>query len=51
MLGEDLARRDERVLAIGDTLTELFRLAEAQGISTGAAAERMARARLDEGRH
>jgi leucine dehydrogenase len=51
MLGEDLARRDERVLAIGDTLTELFRLADAEGISTGAAAERMARARLDEGRH
>jgi leucine dehydrogenase len=51
MLGEDLAQRDERVRAIGDTLTELFGLAEAEGISTGAAAERMARARLDEGRH
>jgi glutamate dehydrogenase/leucine dehydrogenase len=51
MLGEDIAKRDERVRAIGDTLTELFRLAEAEGISTGAAAERMARARLDEGRH
>jgi leucine dehydrogenase len=50
MLGEDVARRDERVRAIGDTLTELLALAEAEGISTGAAAERMVQARLDEGR-
>jgi leucine dehydrogenase len=50
MLGEDVARRDERVRAIGDTLTELFRLADAEGISTGEAAGRMVRARLAEGR-
>jgi leucine dehydrogenase len=50
MLGEDLARRDERIRAIGDTLTELFRLADAESISTGEAAERMVEARLEEGR-
>jgi hypothetical protein len=31
-------------------LTELFRLADAEGVSTGEAAERMVRARLEEGR-
>jgi hypothetical protein len=50
MLGEDEAKRDERVRAIGDTLGELFRLAEAEGISTEAAAGHMVRARLEEGR-
>jgi hypothetical protein len=50
MLGEDEVKRDERVRAIGDTLGELFRLAEAEGISTEAAAGRMVRARLEEGR-
>jgi leucine dehydrogenase len=50
MLGEDEARRDERVAAIGDTLTEVFRLADAEQISTGAAADRIVRARLEEGR-
>lgn len=50
MLGEDEARRDERVEAIGDTLTELFALADAEGISTGDAAELMVRARLERGR-
>ncbi len=50
MLGESLAERDERVRAIGDTLAEVFRVADAAGISTGAAAERMVRARLEEGR-
>jgi leucine dehydrogenase len=50
MLGEDEARRDERVEAIGDTVSELLRLADAEGISTAAAAERMVRARLEEGR-
>jgi hypothetical protein len=49
MLGEDEARRDERIAAIGDTLSEVFRLADAERISTGAAADRMVRARLDEG--
>ncbi|MGZ8606735.1 MAG: Glu/Leu/Phe/Val dehydrogenase dimerization domain-containing protein [Actinomycetota bacterium] len=50
MLGEDVARRDERIEAIGSTLTELFRRADAEGISTAAAAERMVAARLEEGR-
>jgi leucine dehydrogenase len=49
MLGEDEARRDERVSAIGDTLTEIFRLADAEAISTEAAAGRMVRARIEEG--
>jgi leucine dehydrogenase len=50
MLGEDEGRRDERVAAIGDTLTEVFGLADAERISTGAAADRMVQARLDAGR-
>ncbi|MGH2637189.1 MAG: Glu/Leu/Phe/Val dehydrogenase dimerization domain-containing protein [Actinomycetota bacterium] len=49
MLGEDEARRDERVRAIGDTLTDLFRLADAEDISTEAAAGRMVRTRLEGG--
>jgi leucine dehydrogenase len=49
MLGEDVAKRDERIRAIADTLTEVFELAEREGISTGAAAERMARARIAAG--
>jgi leucine dehydrogenase len=50
MLGEDEARRDERVAAIAGTVAEVFRIAEAEAISTAAAAEGMVRARLDEGR-
>jgi leucine dehydrogenase len=50
LLGEDEARRDERVRGIADTLTEVFRTAEAKGISTGAAAEQMVQRRLAEGR-
>jgi leucine dehydrogenase len=50
MLGEDEDRRDERVAAIADTLAEVFRIADAAGISTAAAADRMVRDRLDEGR-
>ncbi|HEU4355388.1 MAG TPA: amino acid dehydrogenase [Actinomycetota bacterium] len=46
LLGEDETKRDERIRAIADTLTECFRLAEAEGISTGAAAERMVAERL-----
>jgi leucine dehydrogenase len=46
LLGEDEATRDGRLRAIGDTLTECFRLAKAEGLSTGVAAERMAAARL-----
>jgi leucine dehydrogenase len=50
MLGEDAAACDERVRAIGDTLGEVFRLADAEGISTGAAAQSLVRMRLEEGR-
>jgi len=32
---------------IGESLTEIYERAEAEGSSTGAAAERLARARLD----
>jgi leucine dehydrogenase len=49
MLGEDLRRRDERVDAIGDTLAHVFRIAEAEGISTGAAADRLAHDRIEGG--
>lgn len=47
MLGEDEARRDERVRGIADTLTEVYRLADAEGISTERAAERMVRTRIE----
>ena len=50
LLGEDEARCDERVRGISDTLTEVFRTAEAEGMSTGAAAEQMVQRRLAEGR-
>jgi leucine dehydrogenase len=46
LLGEDEARRDERLRGIADTLADCFHLAEAEGMSTGAAAERMVTARL-----
>lgn len=46
LLGEDRAKLDERLRGIGDTLTELFAMAEREGISTGAAAERLAEVRL-----
>ena len=46
LLDEDEAKRDERLLGIGDTLTEVFEAAESAGISTGAAAERMVEHRL-----
>jgi leucine dehydrogenase len=47
LLGEDEARRDERVRAIADTVSDVFRRAEADGISTSAAAEAMVRDRLE----
>lgn len=50
MLGEDEAKRDERVRGIADTLAEVFALADAEGISTRAAADRMVHDRLEEGR-
>jgi leucine dehydrogenase len=46
MLGEDVDRRDRRVEAIADTLGEVFRIADAEGISTDAAADRLAHARI-----
>jgi leucine dehydrogenase len=46
LLGEDEATRDERVRGISDTLREVFRRADADGISTSAAAEAMVRDRL-----
>jgi leucine dehydrogenase len=47
MLGEDVRRRDERVGAIADTLAEVFRIADAEGISTEAAADRLAHERIE----
>ena len=49
MLGEDLAARDERLRGIGDTLTEVFALAERRGISTAAAADAIVEERLAAG--
>ena len=46
LLGEDEAKRDERLLAIGETVHEVFEIAETEGISTGAAADRLVRQRL-----
>jgi leucine dehydrogenase len=45
-LGWDDATTAKRLEAIGDTLLEIFRTAERDGISTAAAADRLARARL-----
>jgi leucine dehydrogenase len=50
MLGEDHARRDERIAGIAGTLAEVYRIADTEGISTERAAERMAQTRLEEGR-
>jgi leucine dehydrogenase len=46
ILGEDIAARDRRIRAIAQTLGEVFRRAEAEGVSTSAAAEAMVRERL-----
>ncbi len=46
LLGEDRTRLEERLRGIGNTLGEVFRLAEAEGISTGAAADRLVEQRL-----
>jgi len=46
LLGEDETRRDERLRGVAETLGECLRIAEAEGISTGAAADRMVAARL-----
>jgi leucine dehydrogenase len=45
-LGWDEATVAERLRGIGDTLIDVFRAAERDGISTAAAADRLARARL-----
>jgi leucine dehydrogenase len=50
LLGEDEARLDERLRAIGDTLREVFELAAERGISTGAAADVIVEQRLAAGR-
>jgi leucine dehydrogenase len=46
LLGEDEAKRDERLLGIGDTLREVFEAAAAERLSTGAAADRIVGRRL-----
>lgn len=46
LLGEDEAKCDERLLGIGETLAEVFALAEREGISTGTAADRLVAERL-----
>jgi leucine dehydrogenase len=46
LLGEDERRRDERVRGIADTVREVFERADADGVSTSAAAEAMVRDRL-----
>jgi leucine dehydrogenase len=50
LLGEDLPARDERLHAIGDTLREVFRVADERGISTAAAADAIVEQRLGAGR-
>jgi leucine dehydrogenase len=47
MLGDDEAGRDERIRGIATTLAEVFRRADAGGISTSVAAEAMVRQRLE----
>src|SRR6266545_2506606 len=46
LFGEDEVKRDERLLGVGDTLTEVFEAAAAEGLSTVAAAERIVERRL-----
>jgi leucine dehydrogenase len=47
-LGWDLDTVEARLAGIGDSLTEIYERADAEGITTEAAAERVARSRLDE---
>lgn len=49
MLGWSGAELEERLRGIGSTLREVFKRAEAEGITTQEAAEHIARARLDLG--
>ena len=46
-LGWDAKTVEARLAGIGDSLTEIFTRADAEGVSTDAAAERLARSRLD----
>jgi leucine dehydrogenase len=46
LFGEDEAQRDERLIGIGEALTEVFEAAAAENLSTGAAAERIVERRL-----
>ncbi len=46
LLGEDESARDERLRRVGETLTQVFDVADAEGISTEAAAERLVSWRL-----
>jgi glutamate dehydrogenase/leucine dehydrogenase len=46
LLGEDEARRDERLRGIADTLRECLAIAAAEGVTTAEAAERMVAERL-----
>src|ERR671925_227947 len=48
MLGETVEERDARIAAIGETATEVFRIADAEHISTEHAADRIWRQRLAE---
>ena len=46
MLGETVEKRDARIAAIGETVTEVFRIADAEHISTEQAADRIVQQRL-----
>jgi len=48
MLGETVAERDARIAAIGEMATEVFRIADAENISTERAADRIVLQRLAE---
>ena len=48
MLGETVEERDARIAAIGETVTEVFRIADAENISTEQAADRIVQQRLAE---
>jgi leucine dehydrogenase len=48
MLGESVERRDARIAAIADTLADVFRIAQVEGVSTERAADGIVRKRLAE---
>ena len=49
-LGWDDAHMRTRLASIEDTLSGIFAVAESEGITTAAAADRLARARIEAGR-